>query len=445
MKNYFYRIWNSLEKLESNIAFYPTIISLFGLLFAFFMIYLESKGVSKYLIEHAPILVVNNTETARVLLTTFIAGLISIMVFSFSLVMILLNQASSNFSPRVLPGLISNRRHQIILGIYNSTLLYCIFTLVSITPNGDKYQMPGFSVLLGIIFMTESLGAFIYFIHSISQEIQVNTIMDKIFRKSKARLEKLVEAEKHIDTDFEDSSDWKSIMANTTGYMQDVSLKSLAGLAEEHNLKIAIVPIKGAYILKGIPVLKYKGEPNEEMDDEEDLETKLINAITFSNNELIEDNYILAFKQITEIALKAMSPGINDPGTCINAIDYLTELFALRMTKKDNSYYFNDDKKAVIHIKTVSFEELLYNVMAAMRNYCKHDIIVVQKLFIMFQYLLQQNNVLNENYKEAIIKEVINLKKDALNNHNNEADIKTIEDYISKLRHVNPSEYTFET
>ncbi|EPR73825.1 hypothetical protein ADIWIN_1185 [Winogradskyella psychrotolerans RS-3] len=399
------------------------------------MIYLESIGISKYLVEHAPILVVNNAETARSLLTTFVAGLISIMVFSFSLVMILLNQASSNFSPRLLPGLISNRRHQIILGIYNSTLLYCIFTLVSITPQGDKYQMPGFSVLLGIVFMTLSLGSFIYFIHSISQEIQVNTIMDKIFKKSKVRLEKLIEAEKHIDIDFEDTSNWKSVMANSTGYMQDVSLKSLADLAEEQHLKIEIVPIKGAYILKGIPILKYKG------DSDEDLEKKLAEAITFSNSELIEDNYVLAFKQITEIALKAMSPGINDPGTCINCIDYLTELFALRMTKKDKSYYFSEDETALIFINTVSFEQLLYNVMASLRTYCKHDIVIVQKLFLMLQYLLQNSNVLNENYSKVVVKEIKNLEKDASDNHKNEADIIVIQSCVKRLQQVNSSEY----
>ncbi|WP_115807971.1 DUF2254 domain-containing protein [Winogradskyella pacifica] len=435
MKKHLYNIIKSLDKLESNIAFYPSIISLFGILFAFFMIYLESIGISKYLVEHAPILVVNNAETARSLLTTFVAGLISIMVFSFSLVMILLNQASSNFSPRLLPGLISNRRHQIILGIYNSTLLYCIFTLVSITPQGDKYQMPGFSVLLGIVFMTLSLGAFIYFIHSISQEIQVNTIMDKIFKKSKLRLDKLIEAEKHIDIEFEDTSNWKEIMADSTGYMQDVSLNSLADLAEEHQLKIEIVPIKGAYVLKGIPILKYKG------DSDEDLEKKLAEAITFSNSELIEDNYVLAFKQITEIALKAMSPGINDPGTCINSIDYLTELFALRMTKKDKSYYFSEDKTALIFIKTVSFEQLLYNVMASLRTYCKHDIIIVQKLFLMLQYLLQNSNVLNENYKKVVIKEIKNLEKDALDNHKNEADISVIKSCIKRLQQVNSLGY----
>lgn len=439
MKNLYFKILKYLEKLESNIAFYPSLISLAGLLFAFFMIYLESEGISKYLIEHAPILVVNNTETARSLLTTFIGGLISILVFSFSLVMILLNQAASNFSPRLLPGLISNRRHQTILGIYNGTLLYCIFTLVSITPHGDKYQMPGFSVLLAIIFMTLSLGAFIFFIHSISQEIQVNTIMDKIFKKSKERLDKLVENEKHLDSVFEDTKSWSVVMAKKTGYMQDVNLVPLARLAKEHKLLIEVVPIKGAYILEGIPVLKYNGEIDDELKD------KLLETIIFSNNELIDDNYVLAFKQISEIALKAMSPGINDPGTCINAIDYLTELFALRLTKKDKSYYFDEDDKPLIYIKTVSFEDLLFNVMAALRTYCKHDIIVVQKLFIMLQYLLQNENTLNDNYKKSIIAEIQNLKNDAIRNHENKADLKVIERYLQKMKDVNPSDYRFES
>ncbi|TXD85571.1 DUF2254 domain-containing protein [Subsaximicrobium wynnwilliamsii] len=439
MRQYYFSFLKTLERLESNIAFYPTLISLGGVTFAFFMIYLESIGISRYLVEAAPILVVNNTETARSLLTTFIGGLISIMVFSFSLVMILLNQASANFSPRVLPGLISNKRHQVILGIYNGTLLYSIFTLVSIAPHGDKYQMPGFSVLLGIIFMTMSLGAFIYFIHSISQQIQVGTIMDKIFKKSQARLLKLVESEKHLETDFEDTANWNEIMASQTGYMQDVSLNVLGTLAEEHQLKIEIVPIKGAYVLKGIPILKYKGD----VDDE--LKEKLLDAVMFSKSELIEDNYVLAFKQITEIALKAMSPGINDPGTCINAIDYLTELFALRMTKKNKSFYFSEDDEALIYVRTVSFEQLLYNVMAALRTYCKHDIIVVQKLFTMLQYLLQNREVLRENYKESIISEIRNLKIDALANHENEADIKVINNIIKHLEDLNPSDYKFDS
>ncbi|MBQ0769918.1 MAG: DUF2254 domain-containing protein, partial [Bizionia sp.] len=167
MKEKLLFILRSIYKLKDKIAFFPTLIAFAGSAFAFLMFYLESKGVSKYLLDIVPDLVINNTDTARTLLTTITAGSISIMVFSFSMVMVLLNQASSNFSPRLLPGLISNRRHQIILGIYVATILYSIFTLISIRPSGNEYQLPGFSVLLAIVFMVISLGAFIYFIHSI--------------------------------------------------------------------------------------------------------------------------------------------------------------------------------------------------------------------------------------------------------------------------------------
>lgn len=436
MKKHLYNILEYIIKLESNIAFYPSLISLVGLLFAFFMYYLESWGVSKYLVENAPILVINNIDTARDLLTTFIGGLISIMVFSFSLVMILLNQASSNFSPRLLPGLISNRRHQVILGIYNSTLLYCIFTLVSITPHGDKYQLPGFSVLLAIIFMTVCLAAFIYFIHSISQQIQVGTIMDKIYDKAYERLSQLIENEKTIEAKFPDTSNWKSVVAKKSGYFQDVSLNSLAHFAEEKKLKIEIVQIKGTYVLKQLPLFKYSGN---DLDD--DAIDEVLGYFNFSKNELVEENYVLAFKQITEIALKAMSPGINDPGTAINAIDYMTELFALRMKKRDTSYLFDEDDNAYVSIKTVNFEALMYNVMAALRTYSKHDVIVVQKLFMMLTYLLDHADAFDKIYRKIIIKEIKNLYQDAIANQKNDADLAVIENSMAKLKSINSSDF----
>lgn len=313
MKKYASSTIKHIVKLESNIAFYPSLISFFGVVFAFFMYYLESKGISGYLVEHAPLLVVNDTETARSLLTTFVAGLISIMVFSFSLVMILLNQASSNFSPRVLPGLISNRRHQIVLGIYNASLLYSIFTLVAIEPNGNEYQIPGFSVLLAIVSMTFCLGAFIYFIHSISQEIQVNNIMERIFKTAENRLRNLITSESEQDNTitFPNTSSWNVIKSQTSGYFQDININSIRDIAKEASIKFEVVPVKGTYVLEGLQIFKC----DKDLDDE--LLKKCLQAFHFSKSELIEDNYILAFKQITEIAVKAMSPGINDPGTAV--------------------------------------------------------------------------------------------------------------------------------
>tara|TARA_R110002049_G_scaffold30345_2_gene103951 strand:- start:1854 stop:3158 length:1305 start_codon:yes stop_codon:yes gene_type:complete len=428
MKAYFYKVLGYVLKLQSKIAFYPTIISLAGFLFAFFMYYIENLEISKYLVEHVPWLVINNVDTARAILTTFVAGLISIMVFSFSMVMILLSQASSNFSPRVLPGLISNRRHQIILGIYNACLLYCIFTLIAIEPSGSKYQLPGFSVLLAIVFMTFCLGAFIYFIHSISQEIQINNIMSAIFNKAKARLNKLIDSEKDLTIEFPNSNDWYIINSETSGYLEDISLISIFDEVNKHKIKADIVAYKGDYIVKGFPLIKI------EKSLEEEIIKKISSAFNFSKSELIEDNYVLAFKQTTEIAVKAMSPGINDPGTAVNAIDYLTELFLLRMQKKDTSYYCNKSGDAIIHIRSIDFKTLLYSVMAALRTYCKHDIIIVQKLAKMLSYLLHCNNCVDKRYKKAVEKEIDNLYADASNSLKNKNDLEVIEKYVALVK-----------
>ena len=139
MKDKFLTLISKIYNLKNKIAFFPSIIAMAGVIFAYLMMYSENEGISSYLQEFLPELVINDKETARTILSTFIAGLTSIMVFSFSMVMILLNQASSNFSPRLLPGLISNRRHQIVLGIYLFTIIYCILIFISLQTLHDKF------------------------------------------------------------------------------------------------------------------------------------------------------------------------------------------------------------------------------------------------------------------------------------------------------------------
>ncbi|PSG88105.1 DUF2254 domain-containing protein [Aurantibacter aestuarii] len=401
--------------LKDKIAFYPSIIALFGILLAYFMLFLEEKGITKYLLEYIPDVVVNNTETSRSLLTTFIGGLISIMVFSFSMVMILLNQASSNFSPRLLPELISNRRHQLILGFYISTIVYCIFILVSIEENSNEYQLPGFSVLIAIALMLHCLASFIYFIHSISQEIQINNIMDKILNTAKRRLNRLIDSEDDTEVNFPDSTKFHIYKATKSGYITNIALKNIADIAKKNDSKIKTIGFKGSFIIKNQPLFKSEKKLNE------DCIKDITNQFEYSTNELIDDNYVLAFKQLTEIAVKAMSPGINDPGTALNAIDYLSELFSIRLLKSDYSYTKIEDV-AWVNITSVNFSTLLYQVMASLRTYCKRDISVVQNLIKMLQFLkeIAQKNT----HKEAIDKELELLKGDINSSITNKEDLK---------------------
>ena len=425
MKHLYYRTISFFNVIESKIAFYPTLFAFLGFNFAFFMLYLENRGISQYLVEHIPVLVVDNGDTAMTILSSLISGLISMVVFSFSMVMLLLSQASSNFSPRLLPGLISDKRHQIILGIYLFTILYCIFILFAIQPTGDQYQIPGFAVLLGILQTVISIYAFIYFIHNISQSIQISNILQNIYKVAKKRLDKLIDNEEHQNDDFPSSEDWNEYHSENSGYLQNISFTNLVDICQAEGIQMHILPVKGIFVLSGIPLFR----ANKKLD--EDIVSKILTNFNFSREELVSDNYTLAFKQITEIIVKAMSPGINDPGTAINGIDYMTELLALRMRKKDTSVIVRDDKTH-IRINTISFEDLLHNIMASIRTYCKHDIILVKKLLMMFYYLEKQQS--NEySYSQNLRNEAKNLLRDAKESIKNEDDIKTATNLAAKF------------
>jgi uncharacterized membrane protein len=404
MEEIYHRTLAYLKYIKNKIAFYPTVFALMGIFLAFLMMYIEGLGISQHLLKNFPALMVEDGATALTILSALITGLISMMVFSFSMVMLLLSQASSNYSPRLLPGLISDKVHQIILGIYLATILYLIFILFSIHPSEDKYTIPGFSVLIGIIATVLCIYSFIYFIHNISQSIQINNILDEIYTLAKNRLHQLIKNEKGDEPEFPNDDEWYEYHTNTSGYLQNLAINPISEICLENNTQIIILPVKGIFVLKGLPLFKSR----KKLDDE--VVKNLISHFIFARGELVGDNYLLGFKQITEIIVKAMSPGINDPGTAINGIDYLTELFYLRLKKRDNSFICKDGI-ALIKLNNLSFEVLLYNVMASIRTYCKHDIILVQKLLVMFKYL-KNENVQNKVYVNCIEVETRNLLED---------------------------------
>ncbi|TXD49395.1 DUF2254 domain-containing protein [Polaribacter sp. IC073] len=424
MKDKISTLLSKVYNLKNKIAFFPSIIALAGVIFAYIMMYLENEGISAYLQDFLPELVINDKETARTILSTFIAGLTSIMVFSFSMVMILLNQASSNFSPRLLPGLISNRRHQIVLGIYLFTIIYCIFILVFIEPNGEKYQLPGFSVLLSIVFMIHSLAAFIYFIHSISQEIQINNILLKIYVSAEKKLLHLIEDEKSVKNKVVNTENWIAHKTKYTGYFKILSIDILVDLAHENNFKLEILSNKGSYCSEDEVLFKTNIAVNN------DILESIHGNFTFSKGELIDDNYLLAFKQITEVAVKSMSPGINDPGTAINAIDYLSELLILRVQKR-NIDIKQKENEAFVFVNSLNFEDLLYNIMAAIRTYCSHDVVIVTKLLTALNNVKKKSEF--EKYNAIIDNEIRFLLADANTNISNKDDLNKLENYASSF------------
>ncbi|VXB92408.1 DUF2254 domain-containing protein [Maribacter litoralis] len=418
------RLLNFFKHIRSKIAFFPSIIALGGLVLAFLLIYLESINISSSLIDVAPFLVIDDTDTAKTILSTLIGGLISLTVFSFSMVMVLLNQASSNFSPRVLPGIISDQKHQIVLGLYIATILYNIFILISIEPTENEYQTPGFSVLIGIILTVLCLAAFIYFIHHISQSIQVGNILTAIHTRTKSELATIIENQKNKNLDFPSTEHWEAHKIDQGGYYYGLLKDDLLELCEKNALKIQIPLHKGQFIIDGTTSF-FTEKPIDN-----NLKNKLEKTMLFSHIELIGENYIYGFRQISEIGIKAMSPGINDPGTALNTIDYLCSLFIDLMQKKDIEYLTDKDSLNWVSQKCPTFSEILYNVMATYRQYCKHDITVMRKLMHMLKTL--KLHVIHSDQLNIIDNEITQLRQDAKAKIMNKRDYEQLEtDYFS--------------
>ncbi|EAS19625.1 conserved hypothetical protein [Flavobacteria bacterium BBFL7] len=421
MKFIYLRIKSFINSITGSIAFYPTLYAVIALLFAFLMKWLESLGISRYLQNSFSPLVVNDIDTARNILTTLIAGGISILVFSFSMVMLLLSQAATNYSPRVLPSLISNKTHQFILGAFLSSIIFNIITIIGIEPTGKDYQIPGFSVLIGIITALIALAAFVYFIHSISSSIQINNILNNIYQNSKRQLESEIQND-NDKTDFPDTENWTTYNSIQSGTIQNISSTGLKSYCIDQDLQLEVLFYKGEYLIIDSPLFKC----NKKLEKEE-IEEILKNFL-YQESEIVKDNYTLGFKQITEIGIKAMSPGINDPGTAINTINFLTDLFAIRL-QKSNQIIISDNEKSVVKIASISFDQLLHNILAPYRNYCSHDFTVMMSLIQMINRLKKSKHYKND-YANSLDQQLELMMQDAENEIRNPKDLEILKSAI---------------
>lgn len=399
----------------SSIAFYPTLILVGYICLVILVLNVGERITTKWLLENAPYLVIKNADTARSILSTMIGGLISIMVFSFSMVMMLLNQASNNFSPRLLPGLVSDSRNQIVLGIFLGTIFFNIIVLMKVLPDGNEYSLNGFAILSGILLGMSCLVVFIYFIHTVSSSIQIDNILKGIFLDAKQRINYLLDQdEESVNSDI-NVEGWYIVNSTKAGYYQGVGLKGLKKICKEKNLNLKSYPIKGEYILPNIPLYAVDKKLDEN-------EIEVINShFLFANNLSVSENFNLGFKQICEVGIKAMSPGINDPGTALITIDYLTELLALRMKLGQTKIYSNENNSFTIDLKRQSFEDILYYLMASYRQYCKHDIILMEKLVSMLNYLIEQPAKF-ERYRKVIDDQLQIVKQSIEANISSQAD-----------------------
>ncbi|MBO0591570.1 DUF2254 domain-containing protein [Cellulophaga sp. E16_2] len=403
-------------KVLYSIAFYPVLLSILFLIIAVTTNRAESLEIVVKLKEKIPYLFISDYETSRAILNTLVAGILSLTVFSFSMVMVVLSQASSNFSPRVLPSLISNKKHQLILGFYIGTLLYCIFSLITLGAKGVDSDAIGLSTMLAAMFSVVCIVFFVDFIHSISTAIQINNIIDRIYVSSSKSLQKAYNSQhKKITLSVSETTNFKPLVIKKTGYYISFDMSLISTASKNKELQINVLPYLNQHLWEGDVIATVSKNLTDETMDE------LLFGFNLSTNRHSGDEGIGGMIKLMEIAVKAMSPGINDPGTAIEAVTKLGKLLYQSVA------FANATSEAVVHTKwivvshNIAIEELLRIIIQPIRFYAKEDCTVLFQLIKALKYSMT-NPKISEDNKASIVMELSILEADVKKYIVNEAD-----------------------
>lgn len=369
----FFRVYYT--KITESIAFYPAIISLGFLVFSWVMISFDASEWGKDFKSSLSWLSLKDASTARAIVTTVAGAVISLTVFSFSMVMIVLNQAASQMSNRVLSSMIENRFQQIVLGFYIGTTMYAFFLLSTIRDVSSGIYVPALSVYFLILLIIIDIFLFIYFLDYVTQTVKYETVIDRVSKETMRTMDNLFE-EKQTDKIGWIELPHIEIKTQISSYFQKFNEKKLLEIAKKENLYISFLYKPTSYLLKGTTCAHVYSstQVNEEIIEQ------IQNAIDLYDGQPIDKIADYGFRQLTEIALKALSPGINDPSTAVIALNSITGLLAYRLDHSLPEIKIDDQSIARIHVPSPSFEEMFKLYIYPIWQYGKEDMYIQKAL-----------------------------------------------------------------
>ena len=364
------------RNVATSIAFVPGVIALTILLLSIAMIEFDFSPAGKRIKSNLPWLSLKDANTARIICSTIAGGIFSLAVFSFSMVMILLSQAASQMSNRILGKLIRNRFQQIVLGFYIGTILYALFLLSTIRDIDSGVHVPAISTYLLITLSIVDIFLFIYFLHYVTESVKFDTIIYRIFKDTEKGLKAacVVKGQEFVTSTAVEGC---VVKAFKSGSYEGFDSERLLDTCRKYNIIVSLAHPVRTYMIRGATdLLTIVGASSVPEQFSKDLPA----IIDIGRTQDVTASYYYGFKQLMEIGIKALSPGINDPGTCILSLRALSELLACRLTHSPRSVIKDEDGTVRIRTADKSFDEIFNEHILPIWDYGKNDRLVQHEL-----------------------------------------------------------------
>ncbi len=329
--------WRLLwERLHSSLWFVPGLILLLAVLLALLLVQLDLALTPLPFYQRWGWLLGTGAEGARVLLSTVAGSMISVAGVAFSITIVALSLASNQYTSRVLRNFMRDRVNQTVLGLFVGIFAYCLVVLRTVRGDealaaGGEVFVPLLAVFVGLLLAFVGVAVFIFFIHHISVSIQAVDMVAEITDETLDVIDRqyprllMPEDREHQFLPvpvIKDSRQAAPVaMAGCTGYLQSMDIEALVALAEQQRLQIYTLKRVGDFVLKDSVLAQAEAA---QISDEQ-LQ-QLSSCFVIGRQRTVEQDMSYGIRQIVDVAVKALSPGINDTTTAVMCVHYLTAI-----------------------------------------------------------------------------------------------------------------------
>jgi uncharacterized membrane protein len=321
-------------------------------------------------------------QVAQIILAGIAASIMTVVSIVFAILLMTLTLASMQFSPRIIVSFSRDRVTQWTLGIFLGTFLYCMAALPAARSFPHPFA-PVATVLGAMVLALVCVGLLLFFIHHISQAISVNHIVDRIAEETEAMIDEIMPwphlLNHHVKNaePLRPNSSEVAVLSHDSGYIRFVDTRRVVAIAKHYHVTIRVLRRVGHFVPAEIPLMMVS--KGNRLSPEGAAE--LLAAFDFGPTRTLQQDVEFGVLQIVDVALKAISPAVNDPTTAINCIDQLSRIlirFASREPPEDLLY----DPPGIVRasIGWIHFERLLDAAFEQIRMYSKTDVAVSLRL-----------------------------------------------------------------
>ncbi len=349
----------------------------------------------------------------------------------FSVTLVALTLASSQFGPRLIKNFIAVRLNQVVLGAYVSTYLYCLLVLNAIKATDGFNFIPAISILVAILLAVVNIILLIVFIHQIAISIQADKVISDIHEFISSHVKTLFPEKLGEGLDMEDKVHADNIKAHykecvcvkspKSGYLQYIDSESLLDTMTFNKSLLELNVKPGDYLVENIEIGKiYQSKPVDQ-----NLLKKVTGQFIIGRTRTSQQDFEFSIHQMVEIATRALSPGVNDPFTAVACIDNLSATMCyLAQVKFPSKYRFDEDKDLRVIAVALSFEGVLDAAFNQIRQFSSGSPAVIIRLMEALIAVSQFTN--NGSHKSAIIKHakmVLNVGKESIKDEHDFEDL----------------------